>query len=411
MTTTAPTPTPVATLPASSLRLLYTAGFVSNFDRFCIAPMLVLIGPRLGAPLPTVVLAASVYYLTYGLMQPVWGAAGDRWGRVWVMRVSLTGAAPAALVSALAPNAPVLIGARALAGAFFAASIAASLTYVGDTVPAAIRQRPLSELMTAFALGTAVATAVAGVLAHYLTWRLVFALPGVLAAYLAVALRRLPEPERTPSGSLLAPFRVVLSSGWQWYVMAVAMLEGAVLLGFLTYLAPALEARGVSTPLAGGVAALYGVGSMAAAQSVKRLVGQWSPVGLIVAGGAQMAAAYLLAGYSQSTGALAAVALLLGGGWSFMHSTIQSWATALAPTARATGVAMFGVALYVGSAVAGGLAASTAQAHHYRSLFWLAALLTVPLTAAAATGRARYQRASAPAGHAAGTPAPVADAG
>lgn len=381
--------TPSATLPASTLRLLCTAGFVSNFDRFCIAPMLVLIGPRLGAPFPTVVLAASGYYLTYGLMQPVWGVAGDRWGRVWVMRVSLTGAAPAALASALAPDAPVLIGARALAGAFFAASIAASLTYVGDTVPAALRQRPLSELMTAFALGTAVATVVAGALAYYLTWRLVFALSGILAAYLAVALRRLPEPERAPSGSLLAPFRVVLSSPWQWYVMAVAMLEGAVLLGFLAYLTPALEARGVPATLAGAVAALYGVGSMAAAQVVKRLVGQWSAVGLIVAGGVQMAVAYLLAGYSQSTGTLALVALLLGGGWSFMHSTIQSWATALSPTARATGVAMFGVALYVGSAVAGGLAASTAQAHGYRSLFWLAALLTVPLTTAAAVGRAR----------------------
>ncbi|MFI1073011.1 MFS transporter [Streptomyces puniciscabiei] len=389
MTTTASTP--VATLPASSLRLLCTAGFVSNFDRFCIAPMLVLIGSRLGAPLHTVVLAASGYYLAYGLMQPVWGVAGDRWGRVWVMRVSLTGAAPAALASALAPDAPVLIGARALAGAFFAASIAASRTYVGDTVPAAIRQRPLSELMTAFALGTAVATLVAGALAHYLTWRLVFALPGVLAAYLAVALRRLPEPLRARSGSLPAPFRVVLSSRWQWYVMAVAMLEGAVLLGFLTYLAPALEAHGVPTTLAGAVAALYGVGSMAAAQVVKRLVGQWSPAGLIVAGGVQMALAYLLAGYSQSTGALVVVAPLLGGGWSFMHSTIQSWATALSPAARATGVAMFGVALYAGSAMAGGLAAATAQAHHYRPLFWLAALLTVPLTVAAAVGRARWR--------------------
>jgi hypothetical protein len=32
-----------------------------------------------------------------------------------------------------------------------------------------------------------------------------------------------------------------------------------------------------------------------------------------------------------------------------------------------------------------------AQAHDYRPLFWLAALLTVPLTVAAAVGRARYR--------------------
>ncbi|WP_431042635.1 MFS transporter [Streptomyces sp. P1-3] len=380
-------------LSACSLRLLRMAGFVSNFDRFCIAPMLVLIGSQLGVAFSTVVLAASTYYLCYGLMQPVWGLASDRMGRVRVMRVSLAGAAVAALCSALATGATALIVTRAVAGACFAASIAASLTYVGDTVPAEVRQRPLSELMTAFALGTSVATVVAGALAHYVSWRLVFALPGLLAAYLAVALRRLPEPEREPSGSLLAPIAVVMRSRWQWYVMAVALLEGAVLLGFLTYLAPALEDRGVPTALAGAVAALYGAGSMAAAQMVKRLVGQWKPPVIILVGGIQMAVAYAVAAASLSVPALVVTALLLGGGWSFMHSTIQSWATTLAPAARATGVAMFGVALYVGSALASTFAAQAAERHAYRGLFLLAAVLTIPLTATAAAGRARYDDA------------------
>ncbi|MBL1099216.1 MFS transporter [Streptomyces sp. 205] len=382
---------PVATLPPSTLWLLRAAGFTSNFDRFCIAPMIVVIVSGLGVSLPAVVLAASGYSLTYGLMQPVWGLAGDLLGRVRVMRLSLAGAALAALCSALAPDAPFLIAARAVAGGFFAASIAASLTYIGDTVPAGVRQRPLSELMTAFALGTAVATAVAGAMAHYLSWRLVFALPGLLAGGLTVALRRLPEPPREHPSSPLAPFRVVLRSRRQWYVMAVALLEGAVLLGFLTYLAPALEAHGVPVAVAGAVAALYGVGSMVAAQAVKHLAGRWTPVRLIVAGGTQMALGYLLAGWDQSVPTLVVTALLLGGGWSFLHSTLQAWATEVAPSARATGVAMFGVALYTGSALAGGLTAHAAGAHAYRPLFWLAALLAVPLTALAAVGRARFR--------------------
>ena len=399
---TTPTPTPAPPpagaigpaarpLPAASLRLLRAAGFVSNFDRFCITPMLLLIGTQLSVPLTTVMLAASGYFLAYGLMQPVWGLASDRLGRVRVMRISLTGAAVAALCSVIAPGATVLIVARVAAGAFFAASIAASITYVGDTVPAAVRQRPLSELMTAFALGTAVATVVAGALAHYISWRLVFALPGVIAAYLVVALRRLPEPPRAAPGALLTPFKVALSSRWQWYVMAVAMLEGAVLLGFLTYIAPALEAQGASATLAGAVSALYGVGSMASAQMVKRLVGRWTPVRLIVVGGAQMAVAFGFAAVSRSVPALVGCALLLGGGWSFMHSTIQSWATTLSPAARATGVALFGVALYVGSALASALAAGPAEDHAYQGMFLTAAVLTVPLTVAAAVGRARYR--------------------
>lgn len=124
-------------LSPAALRLLRAAGFVSNFDRFCITPMLLLIGSQLGVRLGTVMLAASGYFLSYGLMQPVWGLASDRLGRVRVMRISLGGAAVAALVSVVAPGATVLIAARVAAGACFAASIAASLTYVGDTVPAA----------------------------------------------------------------------------------------------------------------------------------------------------------------------------------------------------------------------------------------------------------------------------------
>jgi len=401
-TDSARTPTPLSpatstveptapSLPVASLRLLRVAGFVSNFDRFCITPMLLLIGARLGVSLPTVMLAASGYFLAYGLMQPVWGLASDRLGRVRVMRISLTGAAVAALCSVIAPDASTLIVARAAAGAFFAASIAASITYIGDTVPAPVRQRPLSELMTAFALGTAVATVVAGALAHYASWRLVFALPGLIAAYLAVVLRRLPEPPRVAPGALPAPFKVVLRSRWQWYVMAVAMLEGAVLLGFLTYIAPALEAQGTSATLAGAVSALYGVGSMAAAQAVKRLVGHWTPVRLIVVGGAQLAVAYSLATASRSVPALVMCTLLLGGGWSFMHSTIQSWATSLAPAARATSVALFGLALYAGSALASAFAAGPAEHHAYQGMFLTAAILTVPLTVTAAVGRTRYR--------------------
>ncbi|WP_250298954.1 hypothetical protein [Streptomyces sp. A 4/2] len=205
MTTSALPPT---ALPAPALRLLRAAGFVSSFDRFCIAPMLVLISTSIGVPLPTVVLAARGYYLGYGLMQPVWGLAGDpdrpRPRDALLPRLVLFGAGPERHRADRGPRRRRCLLRRVHRR---------SLTYVGDTVPAETRQRPLSELMTAFALGTTVA---AGVLAHYLSWRVVFAVPGLLAAALVPALRQLPEPVREPAGPLLAPFRVVLRSGWQW---------------------------------------------------------------------------------------------------------------------------------------------------------------------------------------------------
>uniref|UniRef100_A0AAU2UZU8 MFS transporter n=1 Tax=Streptomyces sp. NBC_00003 TaxID=2903608 RepID=A0AAU2UZU8_9ACTN len=369
-------------------RLLGAAGFVSNFDRFSIAPMLVLIGSAFGVPLGTAALAASAYTLGYGLAQPAWGMASDRFGRVRVMRLSLAASAVGAFASAAAPGVTTLIVARGFTGVCFAAAIAGSLTYVGDTVAPDGRQRALGTLMTAFALGTALATVVAGALAHWVSWRLVFALPGLLAGYLALALRRLPEPELGPrEGGAL---RTVLRSRWQWYVMGVALLEGGVLLGCFTYLPPALESLGAAPATAGAVAALYGVAAMGGAQVVRRLAGRLGPVALIVAGGAQLTLAYAVAALHPSPVTLGLSALLLGGGWAFLHSTVQAWATLLVPTARATGVAFFGVALYLGSALGTGLGAESAQLGEFQGLFGMAAVISVPLTALAAYGRRRY---------------------
>src|SRR5919112_2345956 len=62
-------------------RLLQLAAFFSSFDRFAIAPMLLTIAASFGASLTEVAATASLYYLFYGLMQPVWGMLSDRLGR------------------------------------------------------------------------------------------------------------------------------------------------------------------------------------------------------------------------------------------------------------------------------------------------------------------------------------------
>lgn len=97
-------------------RLLLAAAFLSTFERFAVAPMLVTIGADLQAPQ---VAAAGLYYLLYGLTQPVWGMLSDRLGRV--MRLTLFAVLVPGLAPALAPNLATLVAARAVAGELFAA--------------------------------------------------------------------------------------------------------------------------------------------------------------------------------------------------------------------------------------------------------------------------------------------------
>ncbi|MFC5744504.1 MFS transporter [Actinomadura rugatobispora] len=384
-----PPPPPPPSLSRPPLALS-AAAFVSTFDRFAITPMLVLIASGMGVPLGTAVAAASGYFLAYGLSQPLWGLLSDRFGRVRLMRVTLLAAAVAGALSTIAPTMTVLIAARVVAGACFGAVIPTSLTYVGDTVPGGQRQRALSDLMAVSALGTALATAVGGVLAHVLDWRMVFAMPAVCAAVCSFGLRSLPEPPRHAAAGMGEHLRAVLRNRWALLVFGLAFVEGAVLLGTMTLLAAALQSRGVDSAVAGLATAAYGLGVVAFTRLVKALTSRVPGWALIAVGGAQICVGYGVVAGRVEIVTVVVTALLLGGGWSFMHSSLQTWATSVVPRARGTAVAFFAAALFVGSSAASAVAGPLAEHERYTLLFGIASLAAIPLTLTAVTGRRRW---------------------
>src|ERR671915_1428828 len=305
------------------LRLLQLATFFSNFDRFAVAPMLVTIAAALGASLAETAAIASVYYLLYGAMQPVWGMLSDRLGRVRVIRLTLFGAAVAGVLSAAAPNLAVLIAARALAGGLFAAVIPASLVYVGDTVGMDSRQKALADLMAASAVGTALATVLGGLAAYLDGWRVAFAGPALAGVALAVLLARLPEPkafsEQKREGPLVQAGRVLVQP-WALIVVGIALVEGAVILGFLTFLAPSLESAGFSPAVAGLAVGLYGLAVLGWTRAVKLVANSLGASALIFIGAGMLALGYASGAMGQSLASVSAAAILIGGGVAFLPS-------------------------------------------------------------------------------------------
>ncbi len=376
-----------------SIRLLQLTAFVSTLDRFAMPPMLVAIAHDLGVPLSSIVHAAGAYFLTYGLMQPVWGTVSDQLGRVRTMRLTLLLAGLCTIGSAFAFT-PVTLGiARALAGGFFGAAYPASLIYLGDTVPVAVRQRDIARLMVGVAIGTALASVGAGLVAELLTWQVAFVVTGVFSLVLSVVLRRLPEPERERRvGSVFAPLADVARSRVALFVLSLAFTEGAVLLGALTLLPPSVENAGSSAAVAGAVAGVYGLSVYLASRLVGRLSQHWHPSRLIALGATSAAAACALLAVSRTPAVAVVVALLLGLAWTSMHSSLQTWATEVLPAARASVVSLFAGSLFVGSALAAIAVAGLADAGRYSLIFLLGALLTVPLGLGATWGRARWQR-------------------
>lgn len=374
--------------------MLRAAAFVSTFDRFTIAPMLVTIAAALGASLEEVAVAASLYFLLYGLMQPVWGMLSDRLGRVRVMRLALLAVVVPGLLSALAPNLAVLVAARALAGGLFAAVIPSALVYIGDAVPISSRQKALADQMAASAMATAIATAAAGLAAYLGHWRLAFAVPAIASGVLGLGLAsRLPEPPKeSANAGPLAQIGLVVRRPWAILVVLLALVEGGVILGFLTYLAPSLEAQGYGAAVAGLAVGLYGLATLAWTWVLKRATDGLGRHALMLIGGAMLASGYAAGALDRHLGGAAIAAVLVAGGFAFMHSTLQTWATEVLPEARATVVSFFAGAVFAGSGVATAVAAPLAEAGSFGTLFAIAALTAIPLGLVGGFARLRYER-------------------
>jgi len=227
----------------------------------------------------------------------------------------------------------------------------------------------------------------------------------VAAAGLSVVLRRLPEPPRAPGheGGVV----VALRSRWGRRVLLLALIEGAALLGLLTYLAPAVESHGVSPTAAGLIVALYGVGLLLMSRVVRRLAGRVAAPVFLATGAAALVLAYAAVAISQAPVVVGPAAMVVGAGWAGMHSTMQAWATEVVPTGRAGMVSLFAAALFVGSGVATAALAPLAGDLHWTAVFSVGVALSAVFGLASALGSTRFHRTGFPAQHVPSVTAPV----
>jgi predicted MFS family arabinose efflux permease len=381
----------IAEAPFKPSARLYLGSFVTMADRFSVAPMLIPISMSLHVPLAAATWAATLYYLAYGLMPPVHGMLADRFGRVRIIRGALVGVAVADLLSAASPNLATLLVARFATGALASGVFPITLVYLGDRFAFTLRQRAIVGLQVWVAIGTAAGTLAAGLIAHFFSWRVFFLIPAVLAALTALLLRRLPESLTHQRGSgPVHQIGRVLAHRWALLLFGMLLVEGAVMLGFVTFLAPALEAHGQSAAIAGVVVASYGLAVLASTQ-VFNGIARRTPAPVVLAGGAVMlCAGFTIAAIDQGIIPILAASLLAGGAYVFMHSTFQTWATDVVPEARGTATALAAMAIFFGAAIATSGAAGLANAHNYRALFIVGAALTVPVLVVGTLARARY---------------------
>jgi predicted MFS family arabinose efflux permease len=374
------------------LRRIQASSFASTFDRFVMPPMLISISRSLHVPLAHVVAAASLYYLFYGLMQPIWGLLSTRIGIIRTIQICTLAGALATLSSAFASSIWTLTISRCIAGACFSACVPGGLIYVGITASPVDRHKGIAELMTATALGTALATVVAGITSSVFGWRFGFGESSIIGLFAFLLLRPLNEIQRTPfKDPFMTPILKVMRNRSALTLLLLALCDGAAILGGFTFIPSMLESQGNSTNVAAAVTALYGLSVLVSARLVSRFASRFSRSKFILYGSLVGSASFVELAFGNNILLAMCSCICLGVSWATMHTSLQAWATEVVPSERSLTVSLFAGTLFAGSSFTASLNGGNAQNHHFSVIFLEGALLLLLVGVVGSTYRIRWE--------------------
>ena len=219
--------------PKVRLGVIYTAHGANHAFVLVLPAVLVSLKAEFGASFTTLGTVATVSTVLYGLGALPAGLLSDRFGPPRLLRLFAAGSSVCCGLAALAPGIWWLAAALALLGAAGAVYHPAGLAELTLTAPG--QGRVLGLHGSAGNLGAALAPLLAGAVASAWSWRGSYALAGLVAAALLLALRQgVPLERELPPPVEPGPrerARLVL-----WLVMFLAVAEGFIYQGFAVFL-------------------------------------------------------------------------------------------------------------------------------------------------------------------------------
>ncbi len=236
--------------PAGRWVLLATVlgSAVASIDATVVGIALPAIGRDFHADLAALQWVVTAYTLTLAGLLLVAGDLGDRYGRKRIFLIGVVWFVLASLLCAAAPDAPVLVAARALQGVGAALLTPGSLAILEASFVPDDRGRAIGAWSGLGGVATALGPFLGGWLVQAASWRLIFLINvPVAAAVIAVAWRHVPESRDSDvtgrvdvAGGLLVTLGLVgltyglidgPGSGWTDPPVLAALVAGVLLLG------------------------------------------------------------------------------------------------------------------------------------------------------------------------------------
>ncbi|WP_419830871.1 MFS transporter [Methylobacterium sp.] len=351
-------PEPAAASIPRLIVVLACAGFGSTFALRSVEPLVGVLARDLGSDTHTVALLSTAFALPYAFIQPVLGPVGDALGKERVMSVCLAVLAGALVLCSLAPDIGSLFGLRMLAGAAAGGCIPLSLALLGDRVPMDRRQVAIGRFLVAAILGQLTGSTFAGLIEAVIGWRGVFAITALVAAVACAATvfgfdRTGSLPARRPAfRQAVRRYRTILANPRARILFSAVFVEAIAIFGVFPHLAPLIEARGEGGPReAGLVLAGFAIGGLLYSALVGLLVRLLGMPRMLIGGGLICSASLTVVGLAGSWQVDCAALTAMGLGFYMLHNTFQTQVTEVAPTARASAVALHAFSFFCGQAL------------------------------------------------------------
>jgi YNFM family putative membrane transporter len=356
---------PSRPIPSRTIAFLAAASFASAASVRACDPILPEIANAFSTSVGMAARVVTVFGVTYACAQLAYGLIGDRFGKLETIAVMTLASAATAAICALSGSLNLLIVARLFAGGTAAAIIPLSIAWIGDEVDYEARQPVIARFLTGQILGLILGQVMAGIVAQYLGWRLVFLFLAGFFLVSGVALSRelLQRRERAVLVPMsireaLRQLGILTRNRWVLIVLASVFVEGAALFGGYSFVGADLRARfGISYDLIGLIVGGFGLGGLTYAAAAPVLVRRLGERGLASSGGLVLAASFVAIGLAPRAFAAAPATIVAGLGFYMLHNTLQTNATQMAPEARSVSVALFASCFFLGQAVGVGLGA------------------------------------------------------
>ncbi len=378
-------------MPVRAIAILALAAFASAASLRIVDSLLPEIAREFSTTVGAASLVVTAFTLAYGAIQLVFGPLGDRFGKYETVAVAVMVSALASLACAFADSLAMLAIARAVAGAAAGGIIPLAMAWIGDVVPYERRQPILARFLSGQIMGLIFGQVAGGVIGDLAGWRSVFVVIGalyvlagfalVLALWRDAATRLAAKAAAHPAVTRFAVAWPLLSRTRVRLVLGTVFVEGILMFGAFAYVGTDLQHRmGVSLAMAGAILASFGLGGLAYALVVNRLVQAFGRARMSLIGAFLLALAFVLLAVAPHWSVDVPALALAGLGFYMFHNTLQTEATQMIPEARGLAVTVFAACLFMGQAFGVGVAGPFFDRYGAAPIYALSAVL-LPLVA------------------------------